>query len=68
MPTDVSGSEWLRRNWDQLRQYNFEWVAATEERLVQHDAELSIVMQSVISQQLQEHVVYAFVDFVESTR
>lgn len=59
------GARWLQRNWNELQQFNFEWVAANGEGLIAHDSELEIVMNEVIEENLVNHVVYAFVDFDE---
>jgi hypothetical protein len=62
------GAAWLRRNWFRLRAFEFEWVAASEDRLIAHDADLERVMAVVISQELTRQVTYAFVpEFTEET-
>ena len=54
---------WFDRAWEELRGYNFEWVAATKEELVAHAANLELVMDAVIGRELQAQAVYLFVDF-----
>ena len=54
---------WFDRAWEELRGYNFEWVAATTEELVAHAADLELVMDAVIGRELQAQAVYLFVDF-----
>ena len=64
--------EWLRANWEELRQYNFQWVAATEHGLIlspggtpiTHE-DLGVVMSAVAQTDLVGRAVYAFVDWVE---
>jgi hypothetical protein len=62
------GAAWLRRNWNQLRAFEFEWVAASEDRIVAHDTDLERVMAVVMGQELTNQVTYAFVpEFTQET-
>jgi hypothetical protein len=63
--------EWLRTHWEELQQFNFRWVAATEEGLISTEdgipithEDLGMVMSRVAQTGLSERAVYAFVDFV----
>lgn len=63
------GAAWLRRNWNQLRPFEFEWVAASEREIVAHSADLDLVMAVVRNAGLADQVTYAFVqEFVAGTR
>lgn len=60
------GAAWLRRNWNQLRAFEFEWVAASDDQVVAHSADLESVMEQVIRQGLTDQVTYAFIpEFTE---
>jgi hypothetical protein len=66
MPIDQPpGAAWLSRYWEELRSYNFQWVAATGEELIAAHSELDIVINEVIERELANQVVYALVDFDE---
>ena len=66
MPSeDYPGFAWLSEHWDELADFNFQWVAVNENGPLAHDVELVTVMQSVIEQGKQGRAVYAFVDFSE---
>jgi hypothetical protein len=67
MPSDdPPAARWLKANWEELRPYNFQWLAATaDEGLVEVSADLDTVISEVVARGLAEQAVYAFVDFEE---
>lgn len=66
MPSEQPpGAIWLKKNWEDLREVNFLWVAANGDRLLAHGPELDVVMNDVIGKGLVEEAVYALVDFAE---
>ena len=66
MPTDdYPGFEWLRRNWDELAPFNFQWVAVDGNQLIANGRDLAEVIRTVIRQGVQSKAVYAYIDFPE---
>ena len=59
------GSVWLAEHWEELRKFNFLWVAATGDGVVAVDARLESVMSEVGRQGFTCQAVYALVDFDE---
>jgi hypothetical protein len=59
---------WLERHWDELRLYVFQWVAATDDGLIAHHPDLTVLMQEVLRLEndgrpgLSVEAVYAFVE------
>ncbi len=64
----LPGAVWLRRNWEELRHYNFQWIATAGDRIDAHGEDLERVMDEIVEQGLAEQAVYAFVDFDEEER
>jgi hypothetical protein len=52
----------LHDRWEQLRPFNFSWVAATEGELIHHE-DLEALIAEVAERGLAEEAVYALVDF-----
>ena len=66
MPQPLSpAAAWLHRNWDELRRFNFQGVAATAEQLIDGNEDLGILMAQIRGLGLADEVAYAFVDFDE---
>lgn len=62
---DFPGAIWLREHWENLIQINFQWVAANGSQLVAHNPDFGVVMETVVKLEMQNQVVYAFIDFPE---
>jgi hypothetical protein len=63
---DRPAARWLKEHWEEMRPYNFYWLAATaEDGVVHRSASLQSVIDEVVARGLAEQVVYAFVDFEE---
>ena len=66
MPAEVPPAAlWLREFWEELRSFNFEWIAAASNGIVAHDPELERVMAEVAARGLAHSAVYGLVDFEE---
>lgn len=66
MPQSISpGAAWLHRNWEELRSFNFRWVAATGEQVIDGNEDLGRLMEEMRRLGLADEVAYAFVDFEE---
>jgi hypothetical protein len=59
------GSQWLANYWDEMRKFNFEWVAATGDGPIAHDPLLENVIEQVAMRGLEREAVYALIDFDE---
>jgi hypothetical protein len=64
MASDPSpAARYLLEEWDSLRDYNFEWVAADAEHVIAHNEDLGAVIEAVLERSDPVSVVYALVDF-----
>lgn len=64
MPIDELGVVWLREHWEDLREYNFQWVAAGQEGVIASNPSLEALI-SRVEYSSAEQAVYAWVDFPE---
>lgn len=56
------GELWLRRNWHEVEEFSFQWVAATGDGLIGHSPDLEELMARVNEMGYATQAVYAFVD------
>lgn len=59
---------WLIRNWRELQEYNFQWIAATSDGLVAYSPHLEDVISAVVRLKLTRQVAYALVELEETSR
>ena len=58
------GSQWIDRNWNELRDYNNRWIAATNEGVLESDQSFDRLVERIQASELMlADITFAFVCF-----